>query len=92
MPRIEKDQNQTIAGVIVMGVSANLVLSQRLIFSLQPEVRSRLNGLFMSIFFLGGAVGSVVGGWAYASGGWSAALWMGIAFPTIALLYYATEK
>ncbi len=61
------------------------VLSQRLIFSLQPEVRSRLNGLFMSIFFLGVAVGSFFGGW-------SVALWIGIAFPTIALLYFATEK
>lgn len=75
-----------------MGVSANLVLSQRLIFSLEPEIRSRLNGLFMAIFFLGGAVGSSIGGWAYASGGWGAALWMGIAFPIIALLYFATEK
>ncbi|HEK9103818.1 TPA: MFS transporter, partial [Bacillus pseudomycoides] len=82
-----------IAAILLdMGVSANLVLSQRLIFSLQPEVRSRLNGLFMAIFFLGGAVGSSVGGWVYSSGGWSAALWMGIAFPIIALLYFATEK
>ncbi|PGM52468.1 MFS transporter [Bacillus cereus] len=82
-----------IAAILLdMGVSANLVLSQRLIFSLEPEIRSRLNGLFMAIFFLGGAVGSSIGGWAYASGGWSAALWVGIAFPTIALLYFATEK
>ncbi|XVK84836.1 MFS transporter [Bacillus stercoris] len=42
-----------------MGVSANLVLSQRAIFSLAPEIRSRLNGLFMAIFFLGGAIGSL---------------------------------
>ncbi|CAI6231727.1 MFS transporter [Bacillus subtilis] len=75
-----------------MGVSANLVLSQRAIFSLAPEIRSRLNGLFMAIFFLGGAIGSSIGGWAYASGGWSTALWIGIAFPVIALLYFATEK
>ncbi|WP_242222207.1 MFS transporter [Bacillus cereus group sp. BfR-BA-01380] len=82
-----------VAAILLdMGVSANLVLSQRLIFSLEPEIRSRLNGLFMAIFFLGGAVGSSIGGWAYASGGWSAALWMGIAFPVIALLYFATEK
>ena len=82
-----------IAAILLdMGVSANLVLSQRLIFSLGPEVRSRLNGLFMAIFFLGGAIGSSIGGWAYASGGWSAALWVGIAFPVIALLYFATEK
>ena len=75
-----------------MGVSANLVLSQRLIFSLSPEIRSRLNGLFMAIFFLGGAVGSFIGGWAYALGGWNLTLWIGIAFPTIALLYFASEK
>ncbi|MEI4831285.1 MFS transporter [Bacillus sp. FJAT-53711] len=82
-----------VAAILLdMGVSANLVLSQRLIFSLEPEIRSRLNGLFMAIFFLGGAVGSSIGGWAYASGGWGAALWMGIAFPIIALLYFTTEK
>ncbi|MDQ0874505.1 putative MFS family arabinose efflux permease [Paenibacillus sp. V4I3] len=74
------------------GVSANLVLGQRAIFSLGPEIRSRLNGLFMAIFFFGGALGSALSGWAYTSGGWSAALWIGIIFPIIALLYYATEK
>ncbi|HFR4168189.1 MFS transporter [Bacillus cereus] len=82
-----------VAAILLdMGVSANLVLSQRLIFSLSPEIRSRLNGLFMAIFFLGGAVGSFIGGWAYALGGWNLTLWIGIAFPTIALLYFATEK
>lgn len=74
------------------GVSANLVFGQRAIFSLGPEIRSRLNGLFMAIFFFGGAIGSSVGGWAYASGGWSTALWIGIAFPVAAMLYLATEK
>ncbi|MED5048673.1 MFS transporter [Bacillus siamensis] len=83
-----------VAAAILLdvGVSANLVLSQRAIFSLAPEFRSRLNGLFMAIFFLGGAVGSSIGGWAYASGGWSITLWIGIAFPVIALLYFTTEK
>ena len=75
-----------------MGVSANLVLSQRTIFSLGAEVRSRLNGLFMAIFFAGGAIGSALGGWAYATGGWHAALWIGIALPALALAYYATDK
>ncbi|KKO53197.1 MFS transporter [Paenibacillus sp. DMB20] len=74
------------------GVSANLVLGQRALFSLSPEIRSRLNGLFMAIFFFGGAIGSAIGGWIYATGGWSAALWIGIAFPIIALLYFGTEK
>lgn len=83
-----------VAAAILLdaGVSANLVLGQRALFSLSPEIRSRLNGLFMAIFFLGGAAGSAVGGWAYATGGWSAALWFGLAFPVAALLYFATEN
>ncbi|BFH61942.1 MFS transporter [Paenibacillus azoreducens] len=74
------------------GVSANLVLGQRALFSLSPEIRSRLNGLFMAIFFFGGAIGSAIGGWAYGTGGWSTALWIGVAFPIAAMLYFATEK
>ena len=83
-----------VAAAILLdaGVSANLVLGQRALFSLSPQIRSRLNGLFMAIFFLGGAAGSAVGGWAYATGGWSAALWFGLAFPVAAILYFATEK
>ncbi|GIP25658.1 MFS transporter [Paenibacillus sp. J23TS9] len=82
-----------VAAILLdMGVSANLVLGQRVIFSLGAEFRSRLNGLYMAIFFLGGAIGSALGGWAYAIGGWSAALWIGIAFPIIAMIYYTTEK
>lgn len=75
-----------------MGVSANLVLGQRAIFSLGAEFRSRLNGLYMAIFFGGGAIGSATGAWAYAIVGWKAAILIGIALPTIAMIYYATEK
>ncbi len=74
------------------GVSANLVLSQRALFSLSPEVRTRLNGLFMAMFFFGGAIGSAIGGWAYSMGGWSTALWIGIIPSILSLLYFATEK
>ncbi|WP_079911248.1 MFS transporter [Paenibacillus sp. 32352] len=74
-----------------MAVSGNLVLGQRVIYSLGSEVRGRLNGLFMAIFFIGGAVGSSLGGWSYANGGWSMALALGIVLPLAALLYFFTE-
>ncbi|MFC5447500.1 MFS transporter [Paenibacillus aestuarii] len=81
-----------VAAILLdLGVSANMVLGQRVIFSLGAEIRSRLNGLYMAIFFLGGAIGSAAGGWAYATGGWEAALLIGIALPAIAIAYYATE-
>lgn len=78
--------------VLDFGVSANVVLGQRLIYSLGAEYRSRLNGLYMATFFAGGALGSALGGWAYAHGGWTAASWLGFALPVLALLYFSTEK
>lgn len=74
-----------------MAVSGNLVLGQRAIYSLGSEARGRLNGLFMSIFFVGGAVGSSLGGWSYAHGGWSLTTLIGCGLPLLALLYYLTE-
>lgn len=80
------------AGILLdMGVSANLVLSQRAIYALGDEHRSRLNGLFMAIFFAGGAVGSALGGWAWAHGGWAWTSAIGAALPLLALGYYLTE-
>jgi predicted MFS family arabinose efflux permease len=73
------------------GVSANLVLSQRAIYALGGEIRSRLNGLFMATFFVGGATGSALGAWSYAVGGWHATSLLGFVFPVLALLYYLTE-
>jgi predicted MFS family arabinose efflux permease len=78
--------------VLDFGVTTNLVLGQRAIFTLGAEFRSRLNGIYMATFFMGGAIGSAVGGWAYAVGEWQAASWIGFALPVAALLYFLTEK
>jgi MFS family permease len=77
--------------VLDMGVAANLVLGQRAIFTLGAEVRSRLNGVYFALFFAGGALGSALGGWMFATHGWHAALLTGMAFPGLALLYWITE-
>ncbi|HCV71064.1 MFS transporter [Agrobacterium tumefaciens] len=78
--------------VLDFGVTTNLVLGQRAIFTLGAEFRSRLNGVYMATFFMGGAIGSAVGGWAYSVGEWGAASWVGFALPAAALLYFLTEK
>ena len=77
--------------VLDMGVSANLVTGQRAIFALPPEIRSRLNGLYMALFFMGGALGSSLGGWMFAAHGWSGVLWTGLCFPLTASCVFATE-
>lgn len=82
-----------IAAITIdMAVSGNLVLSQRAIYSLGGDIRGRVNGVFMAVFFIGGAVGSAFGGWAYAYGGWMVASILGLSMPAVALLYYFTEK
>jgi predicted MFS family arabinose efflux permease len=80
------------AVVLDFGVAGNLTLGQRAIFALGPEYRSRVNGIYMATFFMGGAIGSLIGGWAYAFGGWAVASWVGLALPLMALLYFSTER
>lgn len=79
------------AVLLDMAVSGNLVLGQQAIYALGDEIRGRVNGLFMAVFFAGGAVGSAVGGWAYAQGGWMLASYAGLCLPVLAFLYYLTE-
>jgi predicted MFS family arabinose efflux permease len=79
------------AVLLDFSVSANLVFSQRAIFALNPEQRSRLNGLFMASFFAGGAIGSALGGWCYTAAGWTGVVLLGAALPILGLVYFATE-
>jgi predicted MFS family arabinose efflux permease len=79
----------TLAAIVLdYGVTANLITGQRAVFALGAEYRSRLNGLYMASFFLGGAACSALGAWAYANGGWTLACWAGLALPVAALAHF----
>lgn len=81
-----------IAAIVLdFGVQTNGVLGQRAILTLAPEARSRLNGLYIASFFVAGAIGAALGGWAYAKGGWMLTSWIGFALPVAALLAFFTE-
>ncbi|MGV8833357.1 MAG: MFS transporter [Devosia sp.] len=82
-----------VAAAILLdfGVTTTLVVGQRAIYGLDGEQRSRLNGIYMATFFTGGAIGSALGGWAFAQGGWTLASLIGLAMPSAALIYFATE-
>jgi predicted MFS family arabinose efflux permease len=71
------------------GVQANLIFSQRAIYGLNPAMRSRLNGAFMAIFFLGGAAGSAVTSPILAHAGWPGLCALGATMPLAALAYFA---
>jgi cyanate permease len=74
------------------GAQANLVVGFRAIFALGAESRGRLNGLYIATFFAFGALGSALGAWAFAQGGWRLAASLGLAFPLTALVGFALES
>jgi predicted MFS family arabinose efflux permease len=82
-----------VGGILLdLGVQANLVLGQRAIYEIGSHLRSRLNGIFMALFFVGGGLGSSVASIAVARGGWPLVSWIGFALPVAALLFFATES
>ncbi len=60
-------------GVILLdlGTQSNQISNQSRIYSLRPEVRNRLNTLYMTSYFLGGSLGSAVGTYGWSGGGWA---------------------
>ncbi|GAA4372435.1 MFS transporter [Hymenobacter koreensis] len=75
-----------VVGVILLdvGVQATHIANQSRIFSLVPEARSRLNTVYMTGYFIGGALGSLVGGWAWTHGHWPGVCAAGLGFVVLA--------
>ncbi len=81
-----------LAGLFLdLGVQMCQVLSQRAIYQTAAHARSRINGIYVSLYFVGGAIGSAAGGAAFAWGGWTAAAGLGLGFCGLALAIYSTE-
>ncbi|MGF6756140.1 MFS transporter [Paraburkholderia sp. GAS42] len=66
-------------------VQMNLVLGQREIYQLDPKSRNRLNSIYMTSVFVGGAVGSAIASTLYKHGGWTWVTVVGMLFPLLAL-------
>lgn len=86
------------AGVVALGATAvvldfcvqmNIVVGQRAIYSLAPEVRSRLNALYMASIFVGGAIGSAVASALYVAHGWAGIAVAGGLLPLAAMAWGA---
>ncbi len=80
------------ANLLDAGVSAHLVLGQRAIFMIDPNNQSRLNGLYIGMIYVGGAIGSALGAWTYLNAGWGVASLVGALFPLGALTLISSER
>lgn len=80
-----------LAVIIDAAVQANQVVSQRIIFSVPAEIRGRVNALYMTITFGGGALGSLLGTVSYHGGGWTMTAMVGGLIGTLALVLFTVE-
>jgi predicted MFS family arabinose efflux permease len=77
-----------VVGVILLdfAVQSTMVSNQHVIYALAPELRGRINTLFVGTIFLGGAAGSALSSLAWAHGGWDYVVLVGGAVSVIALV------
>jgi len=82
-----------IVGVVLLdiGQQGTHILNQSVIYTLNPEARSRITTAYMTCFFFGGVIGSASSGYVFQFAEWSGVAWLGGAFGGIAFLYWLTE-
>ncbi|MBF0649386.1 MFS transporter [Dysgonomonas sp. GY75] len=68
-----------IAGIILldMGLQGMHVTNQTIVFSTHPEASNRLNTVYMVSYFIGGSVGTFLGGIAWQYYGWNGVVGVG---------------
>jgi predicted MFS family arabinose efflux permease len=78
-----------ITGILLdFAVQLNMVLGQRAVYALDPASRGRLNALYMTSIFIGGAIGSALASSIYEQAGWQGVILLGAGLPIIALIVF----
>jgi predicted MFS family arabinose efflux permease len=79
-----------VAAVLLdFAVQSHQVMSQHEIYALRADARARINTVFMTTIFLGGAVSSAVTGALHGAYGWTGVCVLGAALPVAGLLVWA---
>ncbi|QTS84538.1 MFS transporter [Ectopseudomonas khazarica] len=78
--------------VLDFAVQMSMVLGQRSIYALEPQSRARLNALYMTSIFIGGAIGSALASPIYEQFGWQGAALLGAGLPLLGLLLFVSRE
>ncbi|MCF0262957.1 MFS transporter [Acinetobacter guillouiae] len=65
-------------GLISFGLAVVHTSNQNIIFRLRPDAKSRINSIYMTAYFTGGACGSALGVYAWHHGGWTMTCLVGV--------------
>lgn len=76
-----------IAGIVAIdvGMQSIQLSNQTTLFEIDPSASNRINTVFMTIFFIGGSLGTFLSGVAWASAGWSGVVTAGVSLCAAAL-------
>jgi predicted MFS family arabinose efflux permease len=79
-----------LAGILLdLAVQGHQVLSQQEIYGLRADARARINTVFMTTIFVGGALASAGSGLLYDAAGWTGVTLLGAALPAVGLVIWA---
>jgi predicted MFS family arabinose efflux permease len=82
-----------VAGVLLdFSVNSHQVMSQHEIYALRGNARARINTVFMTSVFTGGAISSALTGLLHARYGWTGACVLGAVLPLIGLAVWARGR
>jgi len=79
-----------IIGIVVvdLGLQGLHITNQNIIFSKNPEARNRVNTIYMVGFFIGGALGTVFGAYAWEHYAWFGVSVLGIVLSVLIILVH----
>lgn len=84
-----------IAGIVLLDVGHQIVqiTNQIKVYSLRPEARNRLNTVFMTTYFMGGAIGAAIGIGLWNAGGWMIyCIGCGVLILVNMMFFYLTKR
>ena len=82
-----------LAAILIdASVQVTVLLGSWRIYQIDPAARARLNSAYIATFFVGGALGSLIGSILYHSGGWTSVVVFGAALPLLALLLWTRPE
>ena len=74
-------------GLINLGLASVHSSNQNIIFRLSPDAKSRINSIYMTSYFIGGAAGSALGIYAWHHGGWAMSCLVGVGLVIFAAFF-----
>ncbi|MGB9089120.1 MAG: MFS transporter, partial [Pseudomonas farsensis] len=79
-----------LLGVLLLDLAVQLVhvSNQNAVIVLRPEARTRLNAGYITCYFIGGALGSLLGTQLFEGYGWNGIVVAGLAIGALALLVW----